>query len=444
MRPQLVFIQSKFRTFYLFFAAIFLSEVALAFEVSDIRTWRAPDHTRVVFDLTGPIKHTLLVLENPDRVVVDLKNTQLKAGFQSLKLDKTPIKKIRSGKRRDGDLRIVLDLNQKVHPRSFFLQSNDKASDRLVVDLFDPVMSAVRSNKKLQALSNKRDVIIAIDAGHGGEDPGAIGPNGLQEKLVVQRIARNLNKLFDNEKGFTSVLIRDGDYYLSLKRRRQLARQSKADAFISIHADAFKNKNVNGASVYALSTRGASSTAASYLAKRANSADLIGGVSLSDKDNLLASVLTDLSMTATLDASLNLGSRVLNSLSQSSKLHKKSVEQAAFAVLKSPDIPSILIETGFISNPIEAKKLSSRDYQRNMAKNIFRGIVSWFQAQPPPGTYLAWRREKKIENYTIVDGDTLSTIALRFDVPMELIKDLNELRGNSIYAGKVLKIPMDR
>ena len=186
MGLHLACIDSKSGSSYLFFAAIFLSEIILASEVSDIRTWRAPDHTRVVFDLTGPIKHNLLILENPDRVVVDLRNTQLKADIQSLKLNKTPIKKIRSGMQRNGDLRIVLDLNQEVHPRSFFLQSNEKASDRLVVDLFDPVMSASRSNIKIQDLSSRRDVIIAIDAGHGGEDPGAIGPNGLQEKEVVQ------------------------------------------------------------------------------------------------------------------------------------------------------------------------------------------------------------------------------------------------------------------
>ncbi len=437
-------IGSKSNRIYLFFLMTLLPDFTLAIEVNDIRTWRAPDHTRVVFDLNGAISHNLFTLERPDRIVLDLKNTRLTSNFQSPLLKNTPIKKIRFGEKEGGDLRVVLDLSQKVHARSFFLRANDKASDRLVVDLFDPIMSAAKSNKRYKKLSGKRDVFIAIDAGHGGEDPGAIGPNGLQEKHVVQRIARDLTKLFDGEKGFSPILIRDGDYYISLKRRRQLARQSKADAFISIHADAFKNKNVSGASVYALSTRGASSTAASYLAESANSADLIGGVSLSDKDNLLASVLTDLSMTATLDASLNLGNTVLSALGQSSKLHKKSVEQAAFAVLKSPDIPSILIETGFISNPREAKKLSSREYQRDMAENIFRGIVSWFQMQPPPGTYLAWRREKKIENYIIVSGDTLSAIALRFDVPLDSIKDLNQLKDSSIYAGKILKIPMDR
>ena len=426
----------------LFCMAIIFSVDVSAVEVSDVRLWRAPDHTRVVFDLTGRVDHHLLILENPDRVVVDFKSAKLLANFESLKLDKTPIKKIRFGQRANGYLRVVFDLNEKTDPRSFFLKANKSASDRLVLDLFDRVEASVRPQKKADVLSIRRDILIAIDAGHGGEDPGAIGPNGVQEKKIVLRISRLLNDFLNAEPGFSSVLIRDGDYYVSLKKRRQLARQTKADALVSIHADAFESRSVSGVSVYALSTRGASSAAASYLAQRENSADLLGGVSLSDKDNLLATVLADLSMTSTLDTSLNLGNRVLQFLGESSKLHKKSIEQAAFAVLKSPDVPSILIETGFISNPEEARRLSSKSYQRIMAKNIFRGVLSWFQEQPPPDTLLAWQRDVKVKNYIILQGDTLSAIALRFNVSIELIKDLNKLPDNSIYAGKILKIPM--
>ena len=243
--------------------------------------------------------------------------------------------------------------------------------------------------------------------------------------------------------GFTPVMIRDGDYYVSLQGRRDLARKYQADLFVSIHADAFRLASANGASVYALSTRGATSTAAQYLADRENSADLVGGVRLADKDDVLAGVLTDLSMTATLDTSLNLGAFVLKEVDKVARLHKRQVEQAGFAVLKSPDIPSILVETGFISNPGEASKLATSSYQDKMARAIQQGITAWFQSHPPAGTLLAWQRSQRGEpqRYTIARGDTLSEIASRYRVSVDALKRSNGLSGNTIRVGQTLLIP---
>jgi N-acetylmuramoyl-L-alanine amidase len=244
-------------------------------------------------------------------------------------------------------------------------------------------------------------------------------------------------------------MIRSGDYYISLKGRRDLARKRQADLFVSIHADAFDRKEAQGASVYALSTGGATSTAALYLAERENAADLIGGVSLSDKDDVLAGVLADLSMTSTLDTSLKLGDKVLRNVDSIAKLHRDSVEQAGFAVLKSPDIPSILVETGFISNPEESRQLATSRYQKTMASAIHRGIREWFKAHPPSGTLLAWQKQQGIaprgspggQQYIIASGDTLSGIADRFSVPLSDLKSQNRLDGSKIVVGQKLTIP---
>ncbi|MEH6634876.1 MAG: N-acetylmuramoyl-L-alanine amidase [Halioglobus sp.] len=413
---------------------------AWAVEVHEVRLWRAPDHTRIVFDLTGPAEHKLMMLDNPRRIVLDLENTTLKASMDTLKLSDTPVARVRSGVRAGDDLRVVLDISASVDPRSFALKANEKAGDRLVLDLYDQQTITPVVKKSVQQ-SAKRNIIIAIDAGHGGEDPGALGPKRLREKDVVLAIARELNALLKADKGFSPTMIRSGDYYVSLKGRRDLARKRQADLFISIHADAFNRKEANGASVYALSTRGATSTAASYLARRENSADLVGGVSLSDKDDVLAGVLADLSMTSTLDTSLKLGDRVLRNVDTVARLHKKSVEQAGFAVLKSPDIPSILVETGFISNPGESRKLATSGYRKRMARAIHAGIKDWFLAHPPSGTLIAWQKQQNGEQYTIARGDTLSGIAQRFNVSVSDLKVRNSISGSRIRVGQKLTIP---
>ena len=418
---------------------LLLSESALSAKIEELRLWRAPDHTRLVFDLSEPADHTLLELKNPDRLVIDIKKAEW-GSTPDLELDGTPIKGVRTAVRNDRDIRVVLDLKSQVKPRSFALKATDTKKDRLVIDLVDPAAPPKVVARKVDN-SEKRDIIVAIDAGHGGEDPGAIGPGKIQEKKVVLAIAAELRQLFEDAKGYQPVMIRTGDYYVSLSGRRKLAREAHADVFISIHADAFTNPQANGASVYALSLRGASSTAARYLAQRENAADLVGGVTLSDKDDVLASVLTDLSMTSTLDRSLQMGSSVLAEMGNVARLHKDHVEQAAFAVLKSPDIPSILVETGFISNPTEARRLNNSAYRRKMANAIFAGVSDHFYAQPPPGTYVAWSKEQGQQTYTIARGDTLSGIAQKFKVSVESIRSHNNINGSRILVGQTLVIP---
>lgn len=418
---------------------VLVSSGSFGAKIEELRLWRAPDHTRLVFDLSEPADHTLLELKNPDRLVIDIKKVEW-ASKPDLDLNGTPITGVRTAVRNDSDIRVVLDLGNQVKPRSFALKATDGKKDRLVIDLVDPAVPAKIVTKKVDN-SEKRDIIVAIDAGHGGEDPGAIGPGKIQEKRVVLDIAAELRQLFEDAKGYQPVMIRTGDYYVSLSGRRKLAREAQADVFISIHADAFTNPQANGASVYALSLRGASSTAARYLAQRENAADLVGGVTLSDKDDVLASVLTDLSMTSTLDRSLQMGSSVLAEMSNVARLHKDHVEQAAFAVLKSPDIPSILVETGFISNPTEARRLNNSAYRRKMANAIFAGVNDHFYAQPPPGTYVAWSKEQGQQTYTIARGDTLSGIAQKFRVPVDSLRTQNNIKGSRILVGQTLVIP---
>lgn len=418
---------------------------AQAAEVRDVRLWRAPDHTRVVFDLSSPAEHRVLTLDSPDRIVVDIQRASLAtAALEQLDLAGTPIRLVRSGIRDGHDLRVVFDLGAGVNPRSFLIKANEQAGDRLVLDLYDRAPAAAAPAApvvKRADASGRRDIIIAIDAGHGGEDPGAIGPNRLREKDVVLAISRELHRLFEQDAGFAPTLIRTGDYYISLKGRRDLARQRQADLFVSIHADAFKRREANGASVYMLSTRGASSTTASYLAQRENEADLVGGVRLADIDNVLAGVLADLSMTSTLDHSARVGDKVLRRMDTVARLHKRNVEQAGFAVLKSPDVPSILIETGFISNPGEAAKLATRDYQRKIAQAIHAGIRDWFLSSPPAGTLIAWQKQQGGQEYVIARGDTLSGIAQRFNVSVNDLRAHNSLSDSRILVGQTLRIP---
>ncbi|TCO74684.1 N-acetylmuramoyl-L-alanine amidase [Chromatocurvus halotolerans] len=420
-----------------------LAAPLLAATVNDVRLWRAPDHTRIVLDMSAAAEHRLLVLQNPDRIVLDVSDATLQGALADLSLDDTPIARIRSGVRNGTDLRMVFDMRAVVTPRSFAIEANAQAGDRLVLDLHDeaPRPSGTPAVSRSVSDDDRRDIIIAIDAGHGGEDPGALGPGRLREKDVVLAIAKELAALFERDRGFAPTLIRSGDYYVSLKGRRDLARERQADLFVSIHADAFNRKEANGASVYALSTRGATSTTASYLAQRENAADLVGGVRLGDKDEMLAGVLADLSMTSTLDASLNMGGSVLGEMSGVARLHKRQVEQAAFVVLKSPDIPSILVETGFISNPGEARKLADPAYRKRMAQAIHRGIRSWFISHPPPGTMLAFEKRRGGREYRIARGDTLSGIAARFNVSVSDLKSFNQLADNRILVGQTLKIP---
>lgn len=422
-----------------------------AASVKSLRLWRAPDNTRLVFDLSAPVEHKVFTLNNPARLVIDVSGASMSSQLAKLDLKDTPIKKVRSATRNGKDLRVVLDLNEAVRAKSFTLKKHGGKLDRLVVDLFDQNKSVARTVQQVtqQIGGDKRDIVVAIDAGHGGEDPGAVGPKigktRALEKHVVLAISKELAKLINQQPGYRAELIRTGDYYIPLRKRRNLAREKRADLFISIHADAFKDKRAKGASVFALSRRGATSETARFLARKENEADLIGGVgsvSLEDKDEVLAGVLVDLSMTATLSSSLEVGSRVLRSMDSVAKLHKKQVEQAGFAVLKSPDVPSILVETGFISNPDEAKKLSSHYYRSNMAKSIFKGVKQYFNQYPPAGSYVAWKKAGgKDREHVIARGDTLSGIAKRYNVSVNQLRSANSLSSSTIRIGQRLKIP---
>ena len=295
-----------------------------------------------------------------------------------------------------------------------------------------------------------RDIVVAVDAGHGGEDPGALGPDRLREKDVVLAIAKEVARLIDAEPGYRAELIRSGDYYVSLRGRTLKARKLNADLFVSIHADAARDKRARGASVWVLSGRGASSEMGRWLAQRENGADLIGGVgsvSLEDKDDMLASVLLDMSMTASQSSSREVAKRVHSNIAGFARMHKPYVEQAGFVVLKSPDIPSILVETGFISNPSEAAKLRQRGYQKQMARAVYEGIKAHFWERPPAMTHVAAKKRTGAvlagadRTYKVVPGDTLSVIAVRNGVSLDELRRANQLNGDRIRVGQVLLIP---
>ncbi|MDD7805196.1 MAG: N-acetylmuramoyl-L-alanine amidase [Endozoicomonas sp. (ex Botrylloides leachii)] len=445
------FLAKTASSFYLLFSlSVLKTELAWAAMslISGVRLWRSPDKTRLVFDVSTAVTHSEFTLPNPRRLVIDIKDTTLKTTLTSLRLKNTPIRRVRHGIQHKTSLRIVLDLSGAVTTKSFLLKPNATYGYRLVVDLFD-------KDKKEQTPTVKnhtdwRNIVVAIDAGHGGEDPGAIGYGGGYEKTVTLAIAKKLEALLKKAPGFTPVMIRTGDYYVGLRERTKIARDHHADLLISIHADGFKNWRAHGASVFALSRRGATSEAARWLAHKENMADQIGGedgISLNDKDDQLAKVLLDLSMTSTLSYSIEVGDKILQNLGTISHLHKKTVEQAGFVVLKSPDIPSVLVEVGFLTNPQESKKLKNPHHQKAIATSIFDGLNAWFVQKPPPGTLVAkWKQEGKLQtrpdHYVIQAGDTLSGIASQFDISLSSLRKANKIsKANDIRVGRVLVIP---
>ncbi|MBI1422883.1 MAG: AMIN domain-containing protein [Gammaproteobacteria bacterium] len=413
--------------------------VAQAVNVVGVRMWPAPDNTRLVFDLTAPVEHNLFVLEHPERIVIDLKSTDLKAAFPAL-TDASFIKQIRYARRDGDDLRVVLDLKREVKAKSFVLRPQGEYGNRLVVDLIDEA----QDKKAAQPVREDRDqsdsprkVLIAIDAGHGGDDPGAIGKYGTREKDVTLAIAHKLKALIDRQPGMQAMMTRSGDYFVSLGKRVEKAREAQADLFISIHADSFRNRSASGSSVYVLSEHGASSEVARFLAESENNSDLIGGVSLDDKDDLLKKVLVDMVKNSTMDDSHDLARDMLGGLRNVTHLHRARVEQAGFRVLKSPDIPSVLVETAFISNPKEERKLRDPGVQGRLAQAIFNGLNKYFRDNPPPGTLLAVRDRK----HRVIKGDTLSALADEYQVPLSALRQANQIKGDVLQVGDVLLIP---
>ncbi len=419
---------------------------APALEVSGMRLWTGPDHTRVVFDISEPVEHSVFALSGPDRIVIDMQGAKLAASVPSTDDSSTRLKGIRTGTRDGGDLRVVLDLQHELKPRTFLLPPSGPHGHRLVVDLHDSESRreqpedrrSVRRARDSGPATRPRDLVIAIDPGHGGEDPGAIGYHGTREKEVVLQIARRLQRMVEAEPGMRPLMTRDGDYYVSLRERSALARENQADLFISLHADAFKHPAAHGSSVYVLSQRGASDEAARWLANRENAADRVGGVDLRDKDDQLASVLLDLSQTATLDASFQLGEKVIGQLKTLGRVHRGQVQQAPFAVLKSPDLPSILVEVAFISNPDEERRLNDTSHQQAVARSLMNGIREYFQDRMPERGLMA---EGPVE-HVIQRGETLSHIAQRYQVNLNRLRDFNQIDDDRVRAGEVLRIPV--
>ncbi|OLF51271.1 N-acetylmuramoyl-L-alanine amidase [Pseudomonas chlororaphis] len=390
-------------------AALILPLGASATQIRNVRLWNSADKLRLVLDLSGPVQYKTFSLSAPQRLIIDLSGAQLSGDFSQLALKDTPIRAIRSGHFGRGDTRIVLDLAEPLRLDSFLLPPQDGQGHRLVLDLSRsaasaPQQIAAASAPALQRETPadrahpKRDIVVVVDPGHGGKDPGAVGARGEREKDVVLAISQLLAKRLKREKGFTVRLVRNDDFFVPLRKRVEIARKHKADIFISVHADAAPRLTASGASVYALSEGGATSATARFMAQRENGADLLGATSLlnlKDKDPMLAGVILDMSMNATIAASLQLGNTVLGSLERITTLHQRRVEQAGFAVLKSPDVPSILVETGFISNIRDSQRLVTARHQQAIADGLFAGLQSYFQKNPPVDSYMAWVQEQK-------------------------------------------------
>lgn len=418
-----------------------LTVPAFAAEINGFRVWTDPEKTRAVLDLTDRTEYRLFTLQNPDRVVIDLDSSVVKSTMDFEKEHAGVIDNVRHGEPQDKTLRVVFDLNANSKIKSFMLDPTGQYGHRLVIDLYPEGSSAKAAPvKQVANLSDKeRKVIVAIDAGHGGEDPGALGPNRTREKDVVLAISRELKKAIDARPGMQAVLVRDGDYYIAHRERYEKARKHRADLFVSIHADAFTKSSVTGSSVFVLSSRGASSEFARRMADSENSSDLVGGVTLGDKDEMLASVLLDLSQSATMEASNLVASSVFSNMRSVGKTHKNTVEHANFMVLKSPDVPSILVETAFISNPSEEKRLRDPAWQKRIADAIANGVQDYFYLSPPPGTWIAANRQPI--RHRVVSGDTLGDIASRYQVTVYRLRNANDLKSDVIRVGSELLIP---
>ena len=384
---------------------------AKATAVQDVRLWAGPDGTRVVLDLSAPVRHSITTLRNPDRVIVDIQNARLVKAERELPQGQGFVKQLRIGAPTDGVLRVIVDLSSLATAESFAVGPSGDYGNRLVIDLNKPAIAAsatVPATVKSVPAATGRDIVIAVDAGHGGTDPGSIGKRGTYEKDVTLAIARRLKERIDREPGMRAILTRDGDYFVVHRDRIARARKQQADMFISVHADAFHDRSVAGSSVYTLSVKGATDESARWLAHRENAADLMGGVSLDDKDSVLASVLLDLSQGASMTASVDAAARVLQELDRVGNVRRRAVQNAGFLVLKSPDIPSMLVETAFISNPAEELKLSDPRHQSLLAEAIHAGVRNYFSGNPPPGTRFAQLRGNTEGGAVVAQSDAIA------------------------------------
>ena len=430
-----------------------------AASVEEVRVWRAPDHTRLVFDLSGEAEYKLFTLDNPARVVIDIEGSSLGGDLSRLDFSESPINGMRSAIRDESTLRIVIDLGAEVEPRSFTLAPNSEQGDRLVVDLYDESSAATAPRNPNAVSTNstsaprsdeRRNIIVAISAGHGGEDPGGIGFDGkLREKNITLKIARALFDQLERMPGYTPIMIRDGDYYVKLQRRSEIAREKRADLFVAVHTDWYRTSRANGLTIYALSGDRADRENSRRVAQKENNADLLGGVGgdldLSSWDDDVALTLVSLQMAWSMEQSLIAGTRVLESLDGMTRLRRDKVQQASLEVLKSPDIPSMLIETGYLTNPDEARRLNTSAFQQKLARGIAQGVMNYFYEAPPQGSLVAWQKANGIVpmlgTYRVKRGDSLSVIAQRYNVSLAALKAVNSISSNTIHVGQELTIP---
>lgn len=398
---------------FVFLAPAITQVVAAGVIVRDVRIWAGADGTRLVFDLSGAPKYRVQTLTDPVRVVLDLQDASFPP--RPLPAPQGVFQELRATAQPDNELRVVVELNANARAHAFAVAPDTSRGHRLVLDLkpapsaapvvtakaIEPAAPAAAetpappvATRSVVSTNRGRDIVVAIDAGHGGVDPGAIGQRGIREKDITLAIARRLKERIDAVPGMRAVLTRDTDVFLPLRDRIKRARSQQADMFVSVHADSHRDRTITGSSVYVLSARGASDEAARWLAERENAADLVGGVSLDDKDGVLASVLLDLSQGASMSASIEAASQVLRELDRMGNVRRPAVQHAGFVVLKSPDIPSMLVETAFISNSKEEKKLTTDAHQQKLANAIHAGVVRYFQDNPPPGTRFAAERSR--------------------------------------------------
>lgn len=444
-------------------------------QLKDVRVSTSGEMTRIVFALSEPINPELFMLRDPARLVVDMPNTKKIGDHPDTWSGKGVVIRLRSGIRHGDDLRVVLDLAKlRVKPDSYTLLPTEQYGHRLVVDLYPrntdtvSVAAAARSAQKHHSapasattshktprqpsgnttnshgkakpvaytpVAPTREIVVAIDPGHGGHDPGASGPRGIREKQVVMEISRKLAAMVDEQPHMRAILTRKGDHYVGLRKRMNIARRANADMFVSIHANASTSSAPHGVAVFALSRGGATSERAHLLAERENAALMVGGVSLENKDTTVASFMLDLAQTATIEASLDVGRRVLHNLNRFTSMHQPEVEQAAFVVLKSPDMPSILVETGFITNPAEAQKLQNGAYQTRVARAVLRGLKGYFDSYRP-GTMIV-----KGQVHVVAPGETLSGIAQSYHVRINRLREYNDIEGSMIRVGQEIRIP---
>lgn len=433
---------------------------AHAGDIQAVSFWRSPDYTRVVIDVSSRPEYSMFVLENPHRVVIDINQSRMKASLNNLDLHGSPVAAVRSGDRNGTGTRIVLDLNSPVNPSSFVLPPNSESGDRLVIDLYDidqqapalaPAMAETAPIPVPEPVqtSARRNIVVAIDAGHGGSDPGAIGYDGrIREKDVALAISRAVFDRLKGMPGYEPVMIRQGDYFVRLQQRPQLARQNRADIFLSIHADSHSTSRAEGVTVYALSQSTAEDENIRRVTEKENAADLLGGdsgdTSLRHFEDDLALTLLDISMAWSIEQSMAAGSYILNAIGNVATLRRDVPQQGNLWVLRSPDIPSLLIETGYLSNPNEARRLASADYQRRLADSIVQGVMNYFYERPPEGSLIAWQKANNQgpeREYVVVRGDSLSLIAQRNNVSLSQLRAANSLRSDTIQVGQKLKIP---